>query len=55
MLSTSRMSQLSKNFRPPLHYTFYVIAIPVAILIQLLTLVYSIVLSEDGRGCKLYL
>lgn len=32
-----------------------VIAIPVAILIQLLTLVYSIVLPEDSGGCKLYL
>lgn len=56
----SQISQLLKTkLNPPavLHHVaaIFVIAIPVAILIQLLTWVYSAVLSEDSRGCKLYL
>lgn len=52
-------SAFKNQTQPPCCVThvaaIFVIAIPVAILIQLLTWVYSAALSEDSRGCKLYL
>lgn len=52
----SQLNQTSATVQPyPCGCHLLFTAIPAAILIQLLTLVYAIVLSEDTGGGKLYL